>query len=206
MEKKYNGIMDNKQFFISTLRSTGRLGIDHVIAELEKLGFFSAPASTAFHLNTPGGLLEHSVNVYKEAMAIREKQIELLPDVADKLPTDSIAIAALLHDVCKAEIYKEAQKWRKDANGQWESYRSYEVDYSAFPVGHGEKSVIRLLQWGLELTDDEILAIRWHMEAWDLAFQSPEQKSNLGMAKGKSPLLNVIKAADGLASFILETR
>lgn len=198
--------MEDKQLFINALRETGRPGVENVLSHLEELGFFTAPASTAFHLNTPGGLLEHSVNVYKEAMAIREKQIELLPEVADKLPADSIAIAALLHDVCKADIYKETQKWRKDANGQWESCRSYEVDYSALPVGHGEKSVIRLLQWGLQLTDDEILAIRWHMEAWDLAFQSPEQKSNLGMAKGKCPLLNVIKAADGLASFILETR
>lgn len=180
--------------------------MDRVIAELDQLGFFTAPASTAFHLNTPGGLLQHSVNVYKEAMAIREKQIEMKPEIAEKLPVDSVAIASLLHDVCKAEIYKEAQKWRKDANGQWESYSSYEVDYSSLPVGHGEKSVIRLLQWGLEMTDDEILAIRWHMEAWDLAFQSPEQKSNLGVAKGRCPLLNVVKAADGLASFILEVK
>lgn len=139
-------------------------------------------------------------------MAIRKNQIELKPEVAPRLPEDSVAIAALLHDVCKAEVYKEGQKWRKDANGQWESYSAYEVDYSAFPVGHGEKSVIRLLQWGLQMTDDEILAIRWHMEAWDLAFQSPEQKRNLGVAKEMSPLLNVVKAADGLASFILETR
>lgn len=198
--------MNQKEYFIQTLRSTGRKGIDSVIANLEELGFFNAPASTVFHLNTPGGLLQHSVNVYTEAMAIREKQIELRPDMEQKLPVASVTIAALLHDVCKAEIYREGQKWRKDANGQWESYSAYEVDYSALPVGHGEKSVIRLLQWGLEMTDDEIMAIRWHMDAWDLAFNSAEAKSNISAAKGKCPLLSVIKAADGLASFILETR
>lgn len=198
--------MDSRQYFIEVLLSTGRPGVENVIKELDSLGFFTAPASAAFHLNTQGGLLQHSVNVYREAMAIRKNQIELKPEVAPRLPEDSVAIAALLHDVCKAEIYKEGQKWRKDANGQWESYSAYEVDYSAFPAGHGEKSVIRLLQWGLQMTDDEILAIRWHMEAWDLAFQSSEQKRNLGVAKEMSPLLNVVKAADGLASFILETR
>lgn len=198
--------MNQKEYFIQALRSTRRKGIDSVIANLEELGFFNAPASTVFHLNTPGGLLLHSVNVYTEAMAIREKQIELRPDMEQKLPVASVTIAALLHDVCKAEIYKEGQKWRKDANGQWESYSAYEVDYSALPVGHGEKSVIRLLQWGLEMTDDEIMAIRWHMDAWDLAFNSAEAKNNISAAKGKCPLLSVIKAADGLASFILETR
>ena len=96
--------MDNRQIFINALRATERPGVDRVIAELEKLGFFTAPASTAFHLNTPGGLLQHSVNVYKEAMAIREKQIEMKPEIADKLPVDSVAIASLLHDVCKRTL------------------------------------------------------------------------------------------------------
>ena len=74
------------------------------------------------------------------------------------------------------------------------------------PFGHGEKSVIRVLQWGRKMTNDEILAIRCHIVARDLAFQSPEQKRNLGVAKAMSPLLTVVKAADGLASFMLETR
>lgn len=139
-------------------------------------------------------------------MAIREKQIEFRPDVEPKLPVASVIIAALLHDVCKADIYEEGQKFRKGANGRWEPYSAYDIDDSALPVGHGEKSVIRLLQWGLEMTNDEILAIRWHMDAWDLAFNSIEAKSNINAAKDQCPLLSVIKAADGLASFVLETR
>ena len=186
------------------LRSTGREGIEEVIAGLESLGFFEAPASTVFHLNEPAGLLQHSLNVYREAMAIREKQIEMLPDIEPRLPADSVAIGALLHDTCKAAIYKPVEKWRKDAQGRWESYRGYEVDSSDLPVGHGEKSVIMLLRWGLRMTDDEILAIRWHMDAWDVSFQSSEAKSNISTAKGMCPLLSVVKAADGLASFILE--
>ena len=196
--------MDNKEYFIGRLRATGRKGIDNVIENLEKLGFFQAPASTVFHLNTTGGLLQHSVNVYEEAVAIREKQIEMRPEMEPFLPLDSIAIAALLHDVCKAEIYKPVEKSRKNSSGVWEKYMGYDVDYSEFPLGHGEKSVIRLLQWGLEMTDDEIYAIRWHMGAWDLPFQSSEAKGNSNAAKTKSPLMAVIGAADGLASFILE--
>ena len=87
-----------------------------------------------------------------------------------------------------------------------ETYDTYTTNYSDFPVGHGEKSVIRLLQLGLQLTDDEIQAIRWHMTAWELPFQSGEAKSYLNAAKNKCQLLTIIQTADGLASAILETK
>ena len=196
--------MDDKEYFISQLRSTSRTGIDNVINQLESLGFFSAPASTVFHLNIEGGLLIHSVNVCKEALALREMQIKLFPEVEKKLPVESVIIASLLHDVCKADIYKKAQKKRRLETGKWESYIGYDVDYSIFPLGHGEKSVIRLLQWGLHLTDDEICAIRWHMQAWDLPFQNPEAKGNINEAKKKTPLVALIIAADNLATSVLE--
>ena len=62
----------------------------------------------------------------------------------------------------------------------------------------------RLLTLGLKLTRDEMLAIRWHMTAWELAFHSPEQKSNLQMARDTAPLCTIIQAADGLSSALLE--
>jgi len=193
----------DKDRFTTILRNTGRRGIEAVLAELDKLGFYAAPASTRFHGSEPGGLLRHVMSVYDEAVAIRNVQIQLSPGVESRLPLDSVAIAALLHDVCKAEVYKEVEKFRKDKNGQWEKYKTYGVDYSNFPLGHGEKSVIQLLRWGLEMTNDEIMAIRWHMSGFDLAFQSPEAKGNYAMATEACPLLAVVKAADGLASHIL---
>lgn len=54
------------------------------------------------------------------------------------------------------------------------------------------------------MTDDVIMAIRWHMDARDLALHSAEAKSNMSAAKSKCPLPSVIKAADGLASSVLE--
>lgn len=197
--------MNDKERFIGILRRTERKGVDIVLEQLEELGFFDAPASTAFHLNVPGGLVKHSLNVYDEAVAIADVQKRLRPEQEGGLQGDSIAIAALLHDVCKAEIYRSARKSRKNSDDRWEYYSGYDVDYSSFPMGHGEKSVIRLLLWGLEMTEDEMLAIRWHMGAFDLPFQSPEAKSNLNAAKSKCPLIAVIGAADGLATSVLET-
>ena len=193
-----------KDNFISLLTSTGRSGIDKVIDYLDKAGFFTAPASVNRHLSHDGGLLEHSLNVCKVAMKLREQMIALQPDTAERLPEDSVVVAALLHDVCKSNIYKKIQKYRKDANNRWETYDGYDVDYTRFPFGHGEKSVVMLLRLGLDLTNDELLAIRWHMSAWDLPFQSYEEKSNISAASD-IPLVAIIQAADGLAAHILES-
>ena len=192
-----------KESFCTLLTNTGRPGIDKVIEGLEKLGFFEAPASSRHHLAEKGGLLAHSLNVCTQAKLIRDAEVSLNPTLADRLPNESIVIASLLHDVCKAEIYKPCVKNRKNAQGQWESYQGYDYDYSHCPMGHGEKSVIRLMRMGLELTEDEILAIRWHMGGWDLS-DSMEAKSNFSAACAKCPLLAVIIAADEHATRIME--
>ena len=197
--------MENlKQQFQEKLLSTKRDGMENVIKHLERLGFFTAPASTKFHLSVKGGLMEHSWNVCKTALMLREQMILMKPELADKLPEDSVVIAALLHDVCKSNIYKDTLLNRKNEQGYWEKVPGYEVDYSSLPLGHGEKSVIMLLTLGLKLTKDEMLAIRWHMTAWELAFQSPEQKSNLQKAREIAPLCVLIQAADGLSTSLLE--
>ena len=196
--------MNNKETFISLLKSTNRQGVDGCIQELENLGFFTAPASTVFHLNNEGGLVEHSLNVCKVALKVRETMIEFDSSLENKLPKDSVIIAALLHDICKADIYKKTIKRQRTASGQWIDAEVYEVDYSNLPLGHGEKSVIMALQSGLKLTKDEILAIRWHMHAWELPFQSYEAKSCLNKAKEITPLLTLIQTSDGLAAGLLE--
>ena len=192
-----------REEYISLLKSTGRSGIDSVVDYLDKAGFFKAPASVNRHLSHDGGLLEHSLNVYRTAMMLREQMIAMRPDIEGRLQVDSVVISSLLHDICKANIYHKTTKYRKDANNRWEAYDGYDVDYTRFPLGHGEKSVVMLLRLGLELSNDEILAIRWHMSAWDLSFQSFESKSNISAASDV-PLVAILQAADALAAHILE--
>ena len=158
-------MMTNKEEFIELLRSTNRDGVEDCIVDLQELGFFEVPASTKFHLNEEGGLVQHSLNLCHVALKVRESMIELDDSLRELLPKDSVIISTLLHDVCKADIYKKAIKRQKNAYGMWTDVSGYDVDYSNFPVGHGEKSVIVLLRSGLDLTDDEIIAIRWHMQA-----------------------------------------
>jgi len=195
----------DKQLFVETLISTYRKGIDKVLEKLDESGFYDAPASSKFHLSFKGGLLKHSLNVYNAALMLRGKAILARPELEDQLPLDSVAICTLLHDTCKTDIYKEGILSRKNADGYWEKYVGYQVDYNmGLPLGHGEKSVIMLLSWGLELKPEEMLAIRWHMTAWDLPMQSPEHKESLNAAKSFSPLISLVQLADGFATGLLE--
>lgn len=194
----------NRERFIELLRATGRDGIEYIIEDLDTWGFFDAPASVRNHFNFPGGLAMHSLNVYDMAMAIRNATIPLRPDMEKALNTDSIAIAALLHDVCKTNIYHRTKRKQRNEIGVWEDIEGYEVDYTEMPVGHGEKSVIMLLRSGLDLEDEEIFAIRWHMGPWDLPAQSIEMDKSYRKAQDRSPLVALIHTADTLAAQILE--
>lgn len=197
-------MIEKKKRFIELLRSTGRQGIEEVINYLEESGFFTAPASTKYHLSFEGGLMEHCMNVYNMAIAMRGPIVAMKPEMEEKLPEKSIIIAALLHDICKANIYKKTKKWDLGKDGNPVEQEKYTTNYSEMPVGHGEKSVIMLLSLGLKLTLDETVAIRWHMGAWDLAFQSYEAKSNINEAGNRYPLLALIQSADNMATHILE--
>lgn len=195
----------NQQEFEALLRSTGREGIEYVIEDLEKDGFFEAPASSGHHLNIQGGLCQHSLNVCKAGLMIWEGLKTLDPSGVNNAKRESAIIATLLHDVCKTDIYKRTVKKRKNKLGQWEDSEGYRVSYKDFPMGHGEKSVIMLLCSGLELHDDEMLAIRWHMGAWGINMNSYEDQRNYDTARQKYPLCSIIQSADSLAAAIMET-
>ena len=197
-------IQRNKEELISLLKSTKREGIENVLEDLEDLGFFEAPASAGHHLNVAGGLVQHSLNTYKAAVAVYEGMLKINPSLEKEVKSESVVIASLLHDVCKSDIYERTIKRQKTKLGTWEDAEGYRVTYKGFPMGHGEKSVIMLLCSGLELDDDEMLAIRWHMGAWGINMNSYEDQRSYDASRTLYPLVSIIQAADGLAAHILE--
>ena len=197
-------IKANKEEFLELLRSTKRDGIEDVITDLENLGFFSAPASAGHHLNVEGGLVLHSINTCKAALAVWEAMKPLEPSLQTEVSRDSLIIASLLHDVCKADIYVRSVKKRRNVLGQWEDTEGYKVSYKEFPMGHGDKSVIQLLCSGLDMTDAEMLAIRWHMGAWGINMNSYEDQRCYDTARALYPLVSIVQTADGLAASIME--
>lgn len=195
-----------KEEFLSLLRSTERDGIEETIEYLESAGFFKAPASAAHHLAEEGGLVEHSLNTCKAALEIWEGMKHIASDLEYSVKRDSVIIASLLHDVCKSDSYEISVRKRKNELGQYESYMGYRAVDTKLPIGHGEKSLIMLLyNTPLELSNEEMLAIRWHMGPWGLNFNSGEEM-RLYDASNDNPLVPIIYAADLLAARILEAK
>lgn len=199
-------VKKNKEKFCELLRSTNREGIESVIEEIDDMGFFSAPASCNHHLNVEGGLVQHSLNTYYAAEKVWEGMKQLDQSIEKEVGKDSLIIAALLHDVCKVDIYKPTVKKKKTKLGDWVDCNGYKVSYKDFPMGHGEKSVILLLCAGLEMNDPEMLAIRWHMGAWGINMNSLEDQKSYDTARQLYPLVSIIQVADSLAASILERK
>ena len=191
--------MTKKEEFISIYTKTiTREGSTALLAYLQSPAsdFFTAPASTRFHGSHEGGLLEHSINVY-ECM----KDYLARPRVKDlyqmSFTEETIAIAALLHDICKINVYKTGKRNVKDEKGVWQSVPTYEY-LDRFPYGHGEKSVYMINNF-MRLTNDEAFAIRYHM-----GFTSTEETKQVGDAFKQFPLAFVLSTADMEATFLLE--
>ena len=137
-----------KEEFLKLLRSIQREGIEQLIAFIESTDFFTAPASTRFHGDHAGGLLEHSMKVY-EILVQKVKNASIKLDVSE----DTLKIVALLHDICKVNFYKIDYRNAKNALGVWEKVPYYTVE-DTIPYGHGEKSVMKITEY-MKLTSEE---------------------------------------------------
>ena len=156
--------MDYKEEFLEIYEAfIERAGAEKLLDYLKTTDFFTAPASTKFHLDREGGLVEHSVNVYKRLTRLVEN--EYGGNWEDVYSHETVAIVGLLHDVCKANIYKTDYRNVKNADGAWEKKPYYVVE-DDLPYGHGEKSVY-IINGFLRLTREEAMAINWHMGGFD---------------------------------------
>lgn len=186
--------MDKKEEFLGLLRSVKRTGIDNLIEWLESTDFFGAPASTQYHGAYPGGLLAHSLNVYHRMQAEAE---------CAGYDKEALILTSLLHDVCKANFYHEAMRNVKNpVTGAWEQKPYYTV-VDQFPYGHGEKSVYLISKY-IKLSDEESMAIRWHMGGFDSAVRGGDR--SLSGAFEKYPLALSLHIADMQASYFDEQR
>lgn len=183
-----------KEEFRKLLLSVDREGIDKLVEFIDtKTDFYKAPASTRFHGNYEGGLLEHSMKVY-EILVEKVKSSVIPIDVSD----DTLKIVALLHDICKVNYYKVDYRNAKNELGVWEKVPFYTVD-DTIPYGHGEKSVMMITEY-IKLTSEEKYAIRWHM-----GFTEPKELySSIGIAFKKYPLALLMHEADLEATYFFD--
>lgn len=178
-----------------------RAGSDKLLDYLssDSCDFFTAPASTRFHCAYEGGLCEHSLNVYdclKSYLATERAKETFGLDFSE----ESLAIVALLHDLCKINTYKvSSRNVKDDKTGVWSKVPYYEYN-DTLPYGHGEKSVY-IISGFMRLTRDEAMAIRWHM-----GFSGTEDQKLVGNALHMYPLALALMIADCEATSFVEER
>ena len=175
-----------------------RDGADKLLEYLtsSKSDFFTAPASTRYHGAYEGGLLEHSLNVYHCLADYVER--ERVKNTYKLNPSaESVALTALLHDICKVNFYKTDYRNSKNEQGVWEKVPYYTID-DRLPYGHGEKSVY-IISGYMRLTREEAFAIRYHM-----GFSGNEDPNNVGKAFEMFPLAFALSVADMEATYFLE--
>ncbi len=168
------------------------------LTDEKKCDFFTAPASTRYHGAYEGGLAEHSINVYKCLRDYLNREM-IKEEFGLSFSDETIAIVALLHDMCKINVYKTSMRNVKDESGQWTKVPYYQYE-DKLPYGHGEKSVYMISGY-MKLSRDEAFAIRYHM-----GFSGEENKNTIGNALDKFPLALALNIADMEATFLVEGR
>ena len=206
--------------YCQLLQATKRFGVARLLNWMQSdmgngtLNFVTAPASTRFHGSYPGGLLEHTLNVYHRAYALlayelRQETEEVQHSDAVAAMLESLTIVALLHDLCKVGFYTE--EWRnkkiysengskQDPGGRFdrETIREYRV-LDTHKFGHGAASIeIAERFMGINgLTEEEKYAIRYHMGDFT-------NERETGEVYNRYPLATLLHMADIGATYLDE--
>lgn len=200
-------ILKNKEKFISLLRQVKREGanIEALIKKLESKGFFEAPASSKYHSNYRGGLCQHSLNVFDNAMIIAQK-VESAPLAFLESLKESIIITALLHDISKMGFYEEYTKpvfkgYDQTGRKVFDDESGYKIRDSKnrYIFGSHSQNSERMVSYYIPLNDEESAAIIWHMGGAD-DFKCPD----LSVIYNNYSLAAIIHAADFIATYLNE--
>ena len=193
-------INDIKKEYIEIYnKHINRDGAKELLEYLQKSDFFTAPASTQFHSAYEGGLAEHSIKVYKRFL--NAVKFEYGENYQEKISDESIAVCALLHDLCKIDLYKVDYR-NKKVDGNWVQVPFYTIEDN-LPYGHGEKSVY-IISGFMRLTREEAMIINWHMGGFDARVKGGSY--SLSEAYYKFPNAVLFNSCDMLATYLDEER
>jgi len=199
MEEKIN-VKELKEKYVKIFKENiKREGSNELLDYIENSDFFTSPASTKFHSNFEGGLCQHSIFVYERFLKLLKN--EYGENFSHKISNESIAVIALLHDLCKIDNYKLDYRNVK-VNGEWTKQAYYAFNDSTLPYGHGEKSVYMISGY-MKLTREEAMAINWHMGGFDTRVLGGSY--DLSNAFYQYPIAILFHLADLSATYLDET-
>lgn len=158
---------------------------------LRTTDFYTAPASTRYHDDIPGGLLVHSLKVYNQMVELQKIPVFSSVNLAEA------TIAALAHDWCKIGFYESYQKnVKNEVTGAWEKETAYKVNQRGIPLGHGATSLYIAMKM-FRLSVEQALAIRWHQGRWNVC---DTEQNEFQKANSEYPMVYLIQFADEIAA------
>lgn len=212
-----------------------REGMDDLLNYLfDETDFATAPASMLHHNSFKGGLIAHSLAVLDLSMEISDltgglevdrKSIALCALFHDVCKTNLYVLndepatkpqINYMLDLCEKTgeaVPGKALRTKsfvgsvitalKEGKSMPEYKDSYKVK-DTLPLGHGEKSVY-ILQKYINLTDEEALAIRWHLGGFDpgVHFNFPSGFAQRQAFK-ENKLVALLCGADILATYLID--
>lgn len=163
-------MIENEKEFIELIKSITREGlkVDELLNYLETSDFFIAPSSTKYHGAYPGGLCEHSLDVYKNLKMLLDNHPQYFYE------DDTVKIVSLLHDISKTNLYKKDIRNKKvyhesgsktDNLGRydWVSEEVYSIDYDHRLIyGNHEQTSEFMVRLFTPLSMEESIALLHH--------------------------------------------
>lgn len=170
--------MTPKDEFIFYVRNyITRDGVDDFLKSLEENGFYDAWASTSFHCNYSGGLLEHTLNVIKYAL-------KLAKTFNSNVSSESIVLCACSHDVGKAYGYYVDNTLK---SGKLSGTKPKKINPQLMIKSHAMRS-LNIVSKFFDLTESEKVCILSHDGFFDM--------SNREYMLGLDELLYIVHSAD----------
>lgn len=175
---------------------------DSLTGWMENHEFFTSPASAKYHANVPGGLAAHSLTVVYQslvfALPLFENFLQTKRAAAYTFTAADIFTAALCHDFCKAGFYSVEHRKTKNYQGNWVYEPYYKVKGESRNLGHGNESVLMLLECLPEYLHKRgvLEAVSRHMGFSDL---SPNETCNYSNFL-QNPLVLLLQLADQSAA------
>lgn len=173
--------------------------IKHIIEWVRNTDFYTSPASTKYHDACNGGLLDHTLQVYNQLHGLRG--VPKFKSVVDNSWASAV-FAVLVHDWCKIGRYESYLKNVKNEDtGKWEQVPAFKYrEDTVGRFGHGTQSLLMAMQLCnfrlTALTFEEMAAIRWHMDNWDIGHYD---EADLAKCNETIPMVRMVQFADQLA-------
>jgi len=164
--------------------------INKVLKWIRSTDFYESPASTRYHESFKHGLLYHTLTVYNNMLEL------LKVDKFSNVDIASATLCCLVHDWCKIGLYETyTRNVKNEVTGQWESVEAFRYKDSPHPFGHGVTSMYMAMKL-FKLTEDEALAIRYHMGRWHV---EEAYINDFQLANETYPLVHLLQFADQLS-------